>query len=129
MATSICAPADAEIPRVVHQSWRSRELPSTLRPMSESWSRLPGWCHRLWTDDENRALWAQHFPELLDVYDAEHRSARGAVEEPVAPIFLPRGEEVEGPLHHEAAPVRLGEPRTKSLGTTFSLVYPLVLLF
>ena len=78
MATSVCAPADAEIPRVVHQSWRSRELPSTLRPMSESWSRLPGWRHRLWTDDENRALWAQHFPELLDVYDGYTRPVQRA---------------------------------------------------
>lgn len=76
--TSVCAPAGAEIPRVVHQSWRSRELPSTLGPISESWSRLPGWRHRLWTDEENRALWAQHFPELLDVYDGYTRPVQRA---------------------------------------------------
>ena len=44
--------------QIIHQSWRAHELPSTLRPLSASWTQLSGWRHRLWTDDENRALWA-----------------------------------------------------------------------
>ena len=66
------------IPRLVHQSWRTRKLPSTLGPLSASWVQLPGWRHRLWTDEENRALWAQHFPELLDVYDGYARPVQRA---------------------------------------------------
>ena len=73
-----CPAATGPIPQIIHQSWRTHELPSTLRPLSASWTQLSGWQHRLWTDDENRALWAAHFPELLDVYDGYARPVQRA---------------------------------------------------
>ena len=73
-----CPAATGPIPQIIHQSWRTHELPSTLRPLSASWTQLSGWRHRLWTDDENRALWAAHFPELLDVYDGYARPVQRA---------------------------------------------------
>ena len=57
-AATTCPAGTGPIPQIIHQSWRTHELPSTLRPLSASWSHLSGWRHRLWTDDENRALWA-----------------------------------------------------------------------
>ena len=59
------------IARVVHQSWVTRKLPDTLEPLSARWRLAgpPGWDHRLWTDEANRALWATHFPDMLPVYD------------------------------------------------------------
>ena len=77
-AATTCPAGTGPIPQIIHQSWRTHELPSTLRPLSASWSHLSGWRHRLWTDDENRALWAAHFPELLDVYDGYARPVQRA---------------------------------------------------
>ena len=62
-------PANATIPRVVHQSWKTAAAPSQLRPLSDAWASLDGFDHHLWTDAENRGMWARHFPELLPVYD------------------------------------------------------------
>lgn len=58
------------IPRLIHQTWRSHEIPEKWRAWSESWLRLnPEWEHRLWTDDDNRALVAEHYRWFLPIYD------------------------------------------------------------
>lgn len=49
--------------RIVHQSWKTATPPDQMREWSESWQRLnPGYEYRLWTDEDNRAFIAEHYP-------------------------------------------------------------------
>ena len=67
----IAAASAASIPRVFHQTWKSRTLP----PLWEKWRQTcvalhPGWRWKLWTDEDNRALVERHNPSFLPTYDA-----------------------------------------------------------
>lgn len=54
------------IPRIVHQIWKSRDLPAYA---SLSWQQIAGgWTWRLWTDDDLLALVQSHYPELENLY-------------------------------------------------------------
>ena len=45
------------ITRILHQSWKSRELPAHFKHWQGSWrANHPGWEYRLWTDQDNRDL-------------------------------------------------------------------------
>ena len=57
--------------RILHQSWRSCELPSRQALWRERCNRvLPaGWQLWLWTDEDNRELIAREFPSFLRFYD------------------------------------------------------------
>jgi hypothetical protein len=71
-AAAPSAPASCEtaIPRVVHQTWKGREVPEELRDWHRSWgARNPGWEVRLWTDEECRDLVRREYPWFLAVYD------------------------------------------------------------
>ena len=58
------------VPPELHQSWYNRTLPTAVAPLVARWRAvLPHWKHRVWSDDDNRRLWKEHFPELLDLYD------------------------------------------------------------
>ena len=59
------------IPHILHQSWRTRRaVPRGLMPAVRSWKRIqPQWERRFWSDADNRALCASHFPWLLREYD------------------------------------------------------------
>ncbi len=60
----------ASIPHVLHQTWKSAEVPAQWRLAYESWATmLPGWERRLWTDAENRQFVEAHYPSLLRTYD------------------------------------------------------------
>lgn len=57
------------IPRILHQTWRSADIPAHLQGFHESWRRLhPDWEFRLWTDDDNASLLAEHYPEFLPYF-------------------------------------------------------------
>ena len=61
----------APIPKVLHQTWKTPQVPAEWRSFRESWLRHhPGWRHVLWTDEDNRRLIAEHHPWFLPVYDA-----------------------------------------------------------
>lgn len=61
--------ATVEIPKIIHQTWKSEDLPASLARYQESWRRHnPGWEYRLWTDADNDALVRDEFPELLWLY-------------------------------------------------------------
>ena len=48
------------ITRILHQSWKSRELPAHFKHWQGSWrANHPGWEYRLWTDQDNRDLVAR----------------------------------------------------------------------
>ena len=45
-------PHQAAIPRVIHQTWKTLDVPSRfLRWQRTWWDRNPGYEYRLWTDD------------------------------------------------------------------------------
>jgi len=59
------------IPRVVHQTWKDRDLPERWRALRNTWrAHHPGWELRLWTDADLRALVAQHYPAFLSIWEA-----------------------------------------------------------
>ncbi|KAK9483197.1 nucleotide-diphospho-sugar transferase [Lipomyces starkeyi] len=57
------------LPKIIHQSWSTRELPSKF----DAWSRScreqnPDWKWVLWTDEDNLNLVKQYCPWLLEYY-------------------------------------------------------------
>jgi hypothetical protein len=59
------------IPRILHQTWKTAEVPPHWADFARSWRALhPGWEHRLWTDEDNRDFIARRFPGFLATYDA-----------------------------------------------------------
>jgi hypothetical protein len=57
------------IPRVVHQTWRTADVPPEWRPLAGTWRRHhPHWEHRLWTDADNQRLVDDHYPEVAAQY-------------------------------------------------------------
>src|SRR5690606_25109495 len=59
------------IPRILHQTWKTAEVPGEWAGSAASWrTHHPEWQHRLWTDEDNRAFVAEHYPALLEAYDA-----------------------------------------------------------
>jgi hypothetical protein len=62
---------DTMIPRIIHQTWRDENIPRAWVPYVESWKALhPDWEYRLWTDNANRVLIEEHYPDLLATYDS-----------------------------------------------------------
>ncbi|KAG5923964.1 hypothetical protein E4U42_004789 [Claviceps africana] len=58
------------IPKILHQSWKTLELPAKFQKWSMSCrTRHKDWEWVLWTDDDNLRLVEKYFPWLLDVYN------------------------------------------------------------
>jgi mannosyltransferase OCH1-like enzyme len=60
-------------PRIIHQTWKSHELPKSgrFRKGAQSWqTHNPDWQYRLWDDVENRAFLSRHYAWFLPYYDA-----------------------------------------------------------
>lgn len=59
------------IPRIIHQSWKTRIIPENVyrRHWVDSWLEThPDWEYRFWTDDDNLALVEHDYPEFLGFY-------------------------------------------------------------
>ena len=57
------------IPSILHQTWLSGEIPQTLRGYQDGWRRHhPAWVFRLWSDEANASLLADHYPAFLPYY-------------------------------------------------------------
>ncbi|KAG8809609.1 hypothetical protein FRC19_005126, partial [Serendipita sp. 401] len=60
------------LPRLlIHQSWKTRDLPSRFQKWSNDWRRIHGkrWTYVLWTDEDNRQLVEKFYPEYLETYN------------------------------------------------------------
>jgi mannosyltransferase OCH1-like enzyme len=58
------------IPRILHQTWKTREVPAEFLRFRESWRRRhPHWEIRLYDDDACRDLVLRDFPHLASLYD------------------------------------------------------------
>ncbi|PTX91654.1 glycosyltransferase [Opitutus sp. ER46] len=63
------------IPRIIHQTWKTRELTGEFAAYQASWRRLhPDWEYRFYDDADCRRLVAEGFPELLALYEALPRA-------------------------------------------------------
>lgn len=57
------------IPKLIHQTWKSKNLPQDWQPSADSWKRLhPEWQYHLWTDEENEAFIREKFPWFLETF-------------------------------------------------------------
>ena len=57
------------IPKIVHQSWKTGQIPLKWRSAVESVKHYhPGWDYRLWTDEAMDAHVREHHPEFHPVY-------------------------------------------------------------
>ncbi len=62
------------IPRILHQTWKTEDVPLHWQCLRESWlTRHRDWHYQLWTDADNRALIARRYPWFLPTYDAFDR--------------------------------------------------------
>ena len=62
------------IPKIVHQTWKSNNVPEKCKEWVKSWKeKNPGWDYRLWTDEDNRNLIKEYFPRFLRIYDSFHK--------------------------------------------------------
>lgn len=58
------------IPKLLHFTWKSEQLPRQMQAYYDAWRRLhPDWDIRLWTDESMRAFVASAYPEFLGTYD------------------------------------------------------------
>jgi hypothetical protein len=61
---------EASIPHILHQTWKTRDLPARFVELCESWRRFhPDWEIRLYDDADCRAFVTREFPDLLALYD------------------------------------------------------------
>eukprot|EP00937_MAST-01D_sp_MAST-1D-sp2_P003736 g3736.t1 len=59
------------IPKIIHQTYKTADLPHEWKATPMHWQKQhPGWKYMLWTDETNRKLVQEHYPEHLVVYDA-----------------------------------------------------------
>ena len=62
--------AGGNIPRVLHQTWRSEMVPQGLYRVMQSWRiKQPRWRFRFHTDADNRALVAKAYSWLVPTYE------------------------------------------------------------
>jgi hypothetical protein len=72
------------IPKIIHQTAATAMLTGEERALRHRINEfLPDWTTLLWTDDGNRQIIADHFPEYLRDYD---RIARGVVKADIARV-------------------------------------------
>lgn len=60
----------AGIPKIVMQTWKTREVPEDWLPSQVSIDKhMSNWSYVLMTDEDNRNFVEQHFPDFLPYYD------------------------------------------------------------
>lgn len=62
--------AKDRIPKLVMQTWKTKDVPEQWKAGYASISRLnPSWNHVLMTDEDNRNFIVENFPQYLSLYD------------------------------------------------------------
>lgn len=57
------------IPRIIHQTWKSVDVPQPFAGFQAAWRALhPSFEYRLWTDADNDRFVSAEFPELYELY-------------------------------------------------------------
>ena len=59
------------ITRIIHQTWKDNVVPEKWLEYQQKVKALhPDWEYRLWTDEDNDAFIAKHYPQLFPIYNA-----------------------------------------------------------
>lgn len=67
------------IPKIIHQTWKTSEVPERCRAFQESWKKFhPDWEYRLWTDEDNEAFIKTHYPWFFDKFRSYPRNIQRA---------------------------------------------------
>jgi hypothetical protein len=62
------------IPHILHQTWKSSDVPAPFSEFQERWRALhPGWSYRLWTDADNDQFVKTHYPTWYELYRSFER--------------------------------------------------------
>jgi|AntAceMinimDraft_9_1070365.scaffolds.fasta_scaffold07201_3 hypothetical protein len=62
--------SDIAIPKIIHQTWKTSEVPAEWQAYQASWQGFhPDWQYMLWTDEDNRRLIAEQYPDFISTYD------------------------------------------------------------
>jgi hypothetical protein len=57
------------IPRIIHQTWKTDQVPEKFRPFSNTWKKYnPDWSYRFWNDRDLLEFVAAHYPSYLDLF-------------------------------------------------------------
>jgi len=57
------------IPKIIHQTWKSKELPENFSYWSKSFAEInPGYDHRVYDDNDNLEIVEKYFPRLVEFY-------------------------------------------------------------
>jgi len=60
---------DPAIPHVIHQTWKTHDIPPEFQPLQRSWIECnPGFTYRFWTDGDIEAFVEEEYPALLPVF-------------------------------------------------------------
>jgi len=58
------------IPRIIHQTWKSKTIPKPFDEFTRTWKKHhPYWEYRLWDDTDNRQFIQEHYLWFLRYYD------------------------------------------------------------
>ena len=58
-----------EIPSLIHQTWKTMDIPSHLQKFQKTWIELNPQCeYKLWTDQDNYELIENNYPWFLPYY-------------------------------------------------------------
>jgi mannosyltransferase OCH1-like enzyme len=57
------------IPAIIHQTWKTTDLPPDLRANQETWRKQnPDWTYMFWTDADLEPFVAKNYPQLLSLF-------------------------------------------------------------
>lgn len=57
------------IPSILHQTWKTDQIPERFQPWVDSWARYnPGWTRMFWNDRTLLDFVGQHYPDFLDTF-------------------------------------------------------------
>lgn len=66
-----CGYTYSGIPKIIHQTWKTADIPDKWKPTQAKWKELhPDWVYILWTDESIRAYISQFYPEYLELHDS-----------------------------------------------------------
>lgn len=59
------------VPKIIHQTWKTKEIPSHLRPMQESViHNNPDFEYMFWTDEDIKRFITTNYPNILNFYNS-----------------------------------------------------------
>lgn len=69
MTSDILTTTPGRIPPILHQTWKTEDVPERFRDAVERWRQLhPGWRHMFWTDETIESFVAEHYPRVLPLF-------------------------------------------------------------